>query len=161
VRVEALAPRLGASKGSFYWHYADRPALVDAALALWEERETVEVLRPIQAIADPQERLRAFFERAFAEPARVAVDTALATDAADAQVAPVVQRVSRKRLKLLRDTFVDLGFEKDAAAQRSLAGYTAYLGLIALRREVPRAVPSSRAARQTHLDMQLKLLTTR
>ena len=38
VRVERLAKRLGASKGSFYWHFADRPALLQSMLALWEPK---------------------------------------------------------------------------------------------------------------------------
>jgi AcrR family transcriptional regulator len=32
VRVEALAVRLGVSKGGFYWHFTGRPALVEEML---------------------------------------------------------------------------------------------------------------------------------
>ena len=35
VRVEPLAKALGITKGSFYWHFADRRALLDAMLAAW------------------------------------------------------------------------------------------------------------------------------
>ena len=38
--VERLATELGATKGSFYWHFKNRSALVDAALAEWERRDT-------------------------------------------------------------------------------------------------------------------------
>src|SRR3954470_11532193 len=37
VRVEPLAKALDISKGSFYWHFADRRALIDAMLAAWAE----------------------------------------------------------------------------------------------------------------------------
>ena len=37
VRVEAVARDLGATKGSFYWHFTDRGALVDDVLTRWEE----------------------------------------------------------------------------------------------------------------------------
>src|SRR6266699_616553 len=36
VAVEPLAERLGATKGSFYWHFRDRNALLEAAVAQWE-----------------------------------------------------------------------------------------------------------------------------
>src|SRR5690348_17007444 len=37
VRVEPLAKALAITKGSFYWHFADRRALIDAMLAAWAE----------------------------------------------------------------------------------------------------------------------------
>ncbi len=35
VRVERLAATLGVTKGSFYWHFKDREALVEAVLERW------------------------------------------------------------------------------------------------------------------------------
>src|ERR1044071_6914972 len=35
VRVEPLAKALDITKGSFYWHFADRRALLDAMLQSW------------------------------------------------------------------------------------------------------------------------------
>src|SRR5262245_18951187 len=40
VRVERLAGTLGITKGSFYWHFRDRGALLDALLAYWETETT-------------------------------------------------------------------------------------------------------------------------
>src|SRR5438128_10889157 len=37
VRVEPLARGLGVTKGSFYWHFKDRNALLEALLREWEE----------------------------------------------------------------------------------------------------------------------------
>jgi AcrR family transcriptional regulator len=35
VRIELLAKRCGVTKGSFYWHFKDRQALLDATLEAW------------------------------------------------------------------------------------------------------------------------------
>ncbi len=40
VAVEPLAKRMGVTKGSFYWHFKDRPALLSALLSEWERRTT-------------------------------------------------------------------------------------------------------------------------
>ncbi|EAQ25264.1 TetR/AcrR family transcriptional regulator [Roseovarius sp. 217] len=39
--AEPLARRLGATKGSFYWHFADVPAYHQALLALWQAEVAV------------------------------------------------------------------------------------------------------------------------
>lgn len=56
VAVEPLAERLGATKGSFYWHFRDRNALLEAAVAQWERSATDDRLRELEAIADPRAR---------------------------------------------------------------------------------------------------------
>jgi AcrR family transcriptional regulator len=157
VRVEALAPGLGASKGSFYWHFTDRAALVDAALALWEEHDMFE--RALAADAAPQRRLRDLFELVLDDPRAGDVDAALAADAADPHVATALDRVAKRRMGLLEETFGDLGFGRPEARRRSLAAYSAYLGFVTLRRQVPGLVPEGRRARRSYVDAQVDLLT--
>jgi AcrR family transcriptional regulator len=60
-RRGAAAVRLGTTKGSFYWHFRSRDALVAAALKLWDETHTEGVIRAVQAEPDPAARLRALF----------------------------------------------------------------------------------------------------
>ena len=50
------------TKGSFYWHFPTREALIKAALERWERRDEDEVMAPIEPIADPRERLRELFQ---------------------------------------------------------------------------------------------------
>jgi AcrR family transcriptional regulator len=38
LRVQTVARTLGVSKGSFYWHFADRGAWAQAVLDYWEHR---------------------------------------------------------------------------------------------------------------------------
>jgi AcrR family transcriptional regulator len=57
VAVEPLAAELGATKGSFYWHFKDRDALVHATLERWEHDETDAVISQLAAIGEPGQRL--------------------------------------------------------------------------------------------------------
>ena len=61
VAVEPLARRLGVTKGSFYWHFPSRDALLQAALERWESVEQEAVFGTLERVPDPRERLRALF----------------------------------------------------------------------------------------------------
>ncbi|NLB15124.1 MAG: TetR/AcrR family transcriptional regulator, partial [Gammaproteobacteria bacterium] len=63
VAVEPLARRLGVTKGSFYWHFPSRDALLRAALERWEQVELDEVFARLEAVVDPRERMRELFLR--------------------------------------------------------------------------------------------------
>ena len=69
VAVEPLARRLGVTKGSFYWHFPSREALLVAALERWEKVEQ-EVFSSLEPIPDPRERLRALFRLVRTKPSR-------------------------------------------------------------------------------------------
>src|SRR5688572_32824461 len=62
VRVEALARALGVTKGGFYNHFGDRPALLDEMLDAWEELGVDQVIERVEAAGgDARDRLRRLF----------------------------------------------------------------------------------------------------
>jgi AcrR family transcriptional regulator len=138
--VEPVAVRLGTTKGSFYWHFANRAELVTAALAEWEQRYTERVIADLAELPDPVDRLHGLFGRAFRGELTGAIDAALLADAASPLVAPVLERVTRRRLGYLRETYAAMGLPPDRAASRALLAYTTYLGLFSLRRAAPNEV---------------------
>ena len=140
VAVEPLARRLGASKGSFYWHFRDHGELIAATLQRWERRDTTEVIAALEQIADPRERLRELARSAYvgAAAGNDAQSGVLAA-ASDPRVAPVLERVTRTRLAFLERQFAALGLDPPAARTRARMAYALYVGLGDLRRAAPPA----------------------
>lgn len=127
VAVDRLAKTLGASRGSFYWHFTDRRELIEAALARWEHDHTTALLPEVEAIADPRERLRVVFRMVYEQPVGP-LEVTLAAHASDPLVAPAVGRVTQTRVALLRKIFTDLGFGERAAGDRAWLAYGFYIG---------------------------------
>src|SRR3712207_4977412 len=67
VAVEPLARKLRVTKGSFYWHFKNRGALLGAVLERWEEECTEAVIAAAERIVDPRERLVRVFDEATAD----------------------------------------------------------------------------------------------
>ncbi|AXT86878.1 TetR family transcriptional regulator [Aeromicrobium sp. A1-2] len=151
VAIEPLAKHLGTTKGSFYWHFADRNALVVAALASWEERDTELVIAAIERGDDPTERLRNLLELVFGavqigvQPGAGSVELALQANASDPLVSASLGRVTSRRLAYLTRLFAEAGMSPARARGRSLLAYTAFLGHAQLAHATPEALPVGRA----------------
>ena len=140
--IERLATELGATKGSFYWHFTNRSALIDAALAEWERRDTDQLIERASKIDDPRERLRWLFHVVFSETGAVGIDTALLADAEDPAVSAALERVATKRLSYIEAQYKLMGVK--AASDRAVLTYTAFVGLAQLRRSTPALAPQGR-----------------
>ncbi len=154
VAIDPLARRLGATKGSFYWHFSSRDELIAATLELWERRDTVELVAALEEIPDPQERLVALARSAYGTAARGTDPQAgVLAAASDPRVGPVLERVTVARLSALRRLFVDAGLEVEEAARRARLAYALYVGVIDLRR----AAPSSALA-EDEIEAEIELM---
>lgn len=145
VAVEPIAARLGVSKGSFYWHFANRDALLTAALASWERSETEDVIAYAETLPPGVPRLRLLLTGAigvqYASSTGARVELALQPTASHPLVAPVLARVAARRLEYLAAQFVELGCAPDEARRRGLLTYTVYLGHAQLRHATPTIAP--------------------
>ena len=162
VGVEPLAARLGATKGSFYWHFENRDALLEAAIRRWEKETTTDVVAEITASKDaPVGQFRRLVVAVIERAEQDRVGPALLASAAHPAVAPVLERVTATRLNLIATVFRRLGFSPAEARRRALLAYSAYLGHGQLAHSTPGVLPATRAGRRAYLNDAIQALTTR
>jgi AcrR family transcriptional regulator len=123
LRVEVLARRLSITKGSFYWHFADREALLQGVLDAWEKRESEGLMAQLHGggeKAKPKGQLRALL--AWLAP-RLGGEAGLRLWARrDKACAKVVATIDAQRLSVLEKAFAASGAgAKEAAARARLA----------------------------------------
>ena len=139
VTVEGLARRLGATKGSFYWHFDNRDALIEATLAAWEAGETVEVAKMLAPLTDAASRLRVLLRAALDDRPGARVEAGLLADSNVPVVRASLERATRARTDYLCQLFERIGVEDPR--DRATTGFAIYLGLLHMRRAGDSSTP--------------------
>ncbi|MGZ2256206.1 TetR/AcrR family transcriptional regulator [Roseobacter sp. A03A-229] len=115
--AEPLARELGATKGSFYWHFKDVPALHEAVVKDWQSRALSRIAEELAKSGNAEKRLRAFGKQFLADKQDPAFR-------AWAQTSPMVARavsdVDTERLTYLVNILTQLGVRNPAFAQSCL-----------------------------------------
>ncbi len=139
--LDALAARLGVTKGSFYWHFKGRADLVAAALGRWEQRATAEAIKGLDAVTEPLRRLELMLDAASQPPRSRSLYAALAEAAHDPVVRQVLNRVALARIAYLKACYGELGLAQPLADAKAVFAYAAYRGLLQVAHEAPAALP--------------------
>lgn len=129
VRVEALAKRLGVTKGGFYGYFADRGALLEAMLDVWERESTDDVVDRVESEGGDA-RARALRAGTLTFSSRLLpLDLAVRDWARrDEAVAERLRRVDDRRMALLRETIGTFCSDPDEVEARSLIAFCVAIG---------------------------------
>ncbi|MGQ0585888.1 MAG: TetR/AcrR family transcriptional regulator [Gammaproteobacteria bacterium] len=157
VAVEPLARRLNVTKGSFYWHFPNREALIKAALALWEQRETTDLVSGLDREPDPYERIFNLFKRANSSYKAGRLYLARASASDDVRVNEVVQRVSALRLGYLEKCYRALGMNAEEAPLWATFAYATFIGNQQVHRDTPHKFPAGPKFRE-YFKLMLRTL---
>lgn len=133
IGVEPLAKHLGVTKGSFYWHFKDRAALLQAVLRTWQQRATLAIIDRVEhSNKGPKERLRQIIELPYTSPrARRGALVELAIRGwarRDNMAATAVAEVDELRLRYSAMLYRSAGLDEEAARARAFLTYSYNLG---------------------------------
>jgi AcrR family transcriptional regulator len=134
LRAEALARDLGATKGSFYWHFKNLPDYLATLIALWETRAFTDVLTSLDPKLPPRGRLEqlCLLASSFRDPSYggAALEPAMRAWALSApDVADALRRMDARRLDALSELCAQAGITEPAAPR---ALYALAVGIEAL-----------------------------
>jgi AcrR family transcriptional regulator len=156
VEVNKLAKRLGVTRGGFYWFFQGREQLLDELLSLWAETGTVLFERILKSHdRDGMREYRALIDLWIEEKDYDPRWDAAVRDWARTSepVRKAVEFVDQKRIAVLEQIFLDLGYRGQEAHVRSRITYYHQVGYYAM------GVRESRKKRLELLPFYARVLT--
>ncbi|GAB3129094.1 TetR/AcrR family transcriptional regulator [Tsukamurella serpentis] len=157
--VEPLAKRLGATKGSFYWHFTDRRDLLDRTMQAWETVHTDAVIAATSTAPDAPEQIADLLQVVFSSVGDP-LESALLAAVDDPSVGAAVARVTERRVDHVAGLYGAAGLDAAAARSSAVAAVALYLGYAQLSAAAPATLPS-RSEWPSHIAFIAALLAPR
>jgi AcrR family transcriptional regulator len=127
LKADVLARKLGVSRGSFYWHFADLDAFHARVIEQWKKVATEAIIADIERYRSLDERLDALLRHAFGHGAAVEVRMRAWAENNTA-AARALAEIDRRRRGYIERMLVAASVAPAAAAARTQVLYWAYLG---------------------------------
>jgi AcrR family transcriptional regulator len=158
VEINKLAKRLGVSRGGFYWFFKSRKQLLDELLAYWAQTSTILFERILQGSGcNGMQEYQALTDLWIDENEYDPKWDAAVRDWArtSAAVLKVVQSVDEKRITIIEQICLDLGYKGLDAHVRARVTYYHQVGYYAM------GVRETRKQRLNLIPFYRKVLTGR
>ncbi len=155
IAVESLARTLGVTKGSFYWHFKNRDALLEGLVVMWEELGTRQVIARLDELEHPEQRLLGLITVAWDQVGHMRAEAIFQAAAAHQHpiIGPAYARITRTRLAYTTSLYEQMGMKKKDAIHWGRTAYGAFLGTVQLVGTMPELWPD-----QDTLDTYVKHL---
>lgn len=153
VKVAPLATDMGVTTGSFYWHFKNRPELLQALLNYWEREMTdAAVVAVTQFTGSPADRILYLMETVM-DGNLARYDRSIWHWAhTDKNAKRVFKRVLKKRFSFAARVFAEAGFSREQAEIRGRMMVIYMMGESTL-------IPDSMAKRKQLLRLKHAILT--
>lgn len=153
--LDRLCKRVGATKGSFYWHFADLGAYRRALADTWAEvHDTDRAEFAGLSELPPRERLTRMMETLLSQRHWMLERAMREWARTDADVAAAVAASDRRVRRAVRQAYLDDGFAAPEADVRADATFAAGIGFLHLSASPPGA--KAAAQQQRFLDIMLR-----
>jgi AcrR family transcriptional regulator len=127
LKADVLARKLGVSRGSFYWHFADLGTFHERVINHWKQVATEAIIADIERYESHEDRLDALLRHAFGQS--VALEIRMRAWAEhNAEVARALDDIDRRRRKYIEQLLLEVGIAPPLAATRTQVLYWTYLG---------------------------------
>src|SRR5262245_26076178 len=127
LKADVLARKLGVSRGSFYWHFADLDAFHARVIAHWKQVATEAIIADIERHAAHDARLYALLRHAFGRGGAMEIRMRAWAES-NAAAARALDNIDRRRQGYIERLLVEAGVAPAPAATRTQVLYWAYLG---------------------------------
>jgi len=153
IRIDRLCTDLKVTKGSFYWHFPNREALISAIARDWASRRPQSTFDAIRSLeADPREKLYRLFDLYWRDDI-VRFDRAMRAWAlSEPAIRKAVIATDRKMLAFVASLLEDMAYAKDEAHMRAATIFFTGIGMSAAPHLV---TPDRDGEREKWLDMIL------
>lgn len=138
VRVMPLAANLSVSRTSFYWHFEDRDALLNALIAHWREKNTGNLVSQTRVFAETicEAVLNLFDCWIDPELFDARLEFAMRNwSQSSPELKEIFRETDSERIHAIRDMFARFGFDSDQSDIRASTIYLTQVGYMSIKAE--------------------------